>query len=196
MNYDAVKAVVLSKLQDGLSDQLFYHNVEHTLSVMASTQVLITQLGFDESESVIMLTAALFHDTGYLTQYEDNEEVGVSFLQKILPDFSYSPIQIEQVSRIVSDTSLRKTCTSLHSQVVRDADLSYLGSGDYNERAQALRNEFSAYGKSFTDESWLELQIKFLESHQFFTSAAKNLYEVKKNEHLETLIKMKENSYE
>ncbi len=196
MNYQAVKIEVLSKLRGGLSNQLFYHNIEHTLCVMQSTEELTSSMDFNEVEVELMLTAALFHDTGYLYQYDDNEEIGARVAQEILRGFNYTPDQIDQICRIICDTSIKVSCTNLMSEVVRDADLSYLGTSGYVPIAELLREEFSAYGRDFSDEEWLSLQINFLESHQFYTSAAIDLYEENKQLNLKLLIERKEGACE
>lgn len=191
MNYEAVKIEILSKLRRGLSDQLFYHNVNHTLSVIKATAHLSALMNVSKVETDILLTAALFHDTGYLYQYDDNEEIGARLAEKVLPEFSYSPEQIEQVCQIICETSLKVSCSSFLSKLVRDADLSYLGTNGYVETAGTLRKEFLAYGKSLDDERWLDLQIDFLTAHKFYTSAAVSLYGENKQRHLKSLIEKK-----
>jgi hypothetical protein len=57
-----------------------------------------------------------------------------------------------------------------------------------------LYKELEIYGILNNQEDWNRLQLKFLNSHQYFTQSAINLRNNKKNEHLNRIIEIV-NSY-
>ena len=73
----------------------------------------------------------------------------------------------------------------LASEIICDADLDYLGRTDYFIISHKLRLEwimFDGYSEDLT--KWYQAQIDFLENHQYFTDAAKNLREKGKQHNL------------
>ncbi|MGB5189874.1 MAG: hypothetical protein WBN54_07395, partial [Robiginitalea sp.] len=62
----------------------------------------------------------------------------------------------------------------LYEQILSDADLDYLGREDYPQLSEALYQEFLHFGVVENQTDWLDVQIRFLEGHQFQTDWAKN----------------------
>ena len=81
-------------------------------------------------------------------------------------------------------------------QIICDADLDYLGRDDFHQISDTLRRELRDHGKINSDRLWDELQIKFLEAHQYFTKSAIKLRQEKKLKHIEEIKqRLKENNY-
>ena len=57
-------------------------------------------------------------------------------------------------------------------EIICDADLDYLGRDDFEEIADRLRKELREMNKIDSDRKWDEIQIKFLENHNYFTQTA------------------------
>ena len=60
-------------------------------------------------------------------------------------------------------------------QIMADADLDVLGRDDFMFRNNNLRRELAFFGKEFTDTQWFSGQLKFVESHVYFTATARKL---------------------
>ena len=79
----------------------------------------------------ILKTAVLFHDMGYINQYENNETIGVEYARKFLPEYGYFKIQIEKISKLILVTKVPQTPKNKLEKIICDADLDYLGREDF-----------------------------------------------------------------
>ena len=68
--------------------------------------------------------------------------------------------------------------------IICDADLDYLGREDFPIISDYLRQELIHVGKIKTNKEWDELQIKFLSTHQYYTSSSKKTRDLKKQGNL------------
>lgn len=81
-------------------------------------------------------------------------------------------------------------------EIICDADLDYLGRDDFEIIADNLRKELTEMGKIQTRRQWDEIQVKFLNQHQYFTSTAINSRQQKKQENLfEVVARLEANDY-
>jgi hypothetical protein len=70
------------------------------------------------------------------------------------------------------------------ARVLCDADLDYLGRGDFERIGNTLFAEMKTYGVLKNEREWNELQVRFLERHSYFTGTNKEQREPVKQEHL------------
>ncbi|MCX7696474.1 MAG: HD domain-containing protein [Bacteroidales bacterium] len=184
MKFEEVKRYLLNKLHYCLAPDLYYHGVQHTLSVMEAAELYAENEAIFGKERSILLTAALFHDSGYLVRYENNESISVGLCWTVLPEFGYKNEDIQYIVKLIEATSVPQKPFDKLSKILCDADLDYLGRDDYFEMSCNLRKEWDAYGKKLSHDEWFNVQIKFLSSHKYFTHTAHVLREAKKLKHL------------
>ena len=91
-------------------------------------------------EYFILKTAVLFHDMGYIDQYNDNEIFGVKYAEKILPKYNFSKSQIKKISNLISATKVPQNPKNKLEKIICDADLDYLGRVDFLEISDSLKN--------------------------------------------------------
>ncbi len=139
---------------------------------------------------LMLKTAALFHDTGFLIGYDEHELLGIQVTKEILPKFYYSQEQIDTICDLIYATKLPPEPKNKLEEIICDADLDYLGRTDFIPVSQNLFRELYERNKIKTIEAWNKMQIKFIEHHQYFTDTAKELRNVKKNEQLQIIRKM------
>lgn len=180
MQFDRVYNFLIQKLETGLPSYITYHNAQHTKNVLTATEHLATKENITGDELLILKTAALFHDAGFLQNHLEHENLSCQFAKKVLPDFEYSKEQIEKICSLIMATKLPQTPTDHLSQILCDADLFYLGSDDYEANARKLFNEFKKNGTVKTWQEWELLQADFLTSHEYFTATAKKEKQEKK----------------
>ena len=172
MEYDLVKKYVEQKLL-GLSDLLTYHNAWHTLGdVLPSAERLAKALNIKGEKLILLKTAALFHDVGYLEKHKDNELVGASMAVEQLPKYGYSDKQIDVVKQLILATQMPQSPSTLLEEILCDADLDSLGRSDFFELSQNLLTELNCYGVFFEKNEWYKKQKCFLENHSYFTSVS------------------------
>src|SRR6476620_12034244 len=64
--------------------QLTYHNLDHTLGVVKAAKQIADNYQLDDKGLFIVITAAWFHDIGYLKGAEKHEEKGAKMARVFL----------------------------------------------------------------------------------------------------------------
>ncbi len=188
MQFEKAKDFVSELLKTKLPEQLYYHSYDHTFDVLNAAAELARQEGIsDELELTMLLTAALFHDCGFINVYKNHEEEGCMIARHTLPQFGYSSIQIQIICDIIMKTKYGAQPFTRLEKIMCDADLDYLGRDDYDKISKRLYKELKKLGKIKSDEEWQRLQIQFLQSHRYYTKSAQKKREAKKAEVLRRL---------
>jgi len=187
MNYSAVETFVLDYLKSNLPKNIHYHHVFHTQNVIESAERLCKLEKLDNEYTMLIKTAALFHDTGFVKLYEKNEPMGALFAEENLPNFGYSKEQVAFIKDLIlaTDTSLQPK--GLYHKIIRDADLDYIGRADFFSISQLLRQELLEHGKFIRLADWYAQEKDFLENHVYFTDAGYGLRNKGKLNNLEEI---------
>ena len=188
MEYNKLKKDILEKLRQGLSNELFYHRAEHSIQVINDAEIIGKAEGFKEDELVLLKTAALLHDIGFLKRASQNESMGSEMAASILPDYAYDSKQIKLIQGMILATAIPQKPQNLMEEIICDADLAYLGQEDATHHAENLQREMSlVQNLNFNDVEWIDFQLKFLKMHSFFTSYARNHLDPGKQRYIQTL---------
>lgn len=169
MDYRAAKAFIIDKLKRELSADLTYHGLHHTLDVFDVTKELCDIEAVSARETVLLKTAALFHDSGFTINNKEHEMLGCQIAQQELPKFGYSPEEIDQICGMIMATKIPQNPQNHLEAILCDADLDYLGRDDFFSIGATLYEELKAYNVLQNEEAWNRLQVSFLEKHTFFT---------------------------
>jgi predicted metal-dependent HD superfamily phosphohydrolase len=190
MEFKKVEKFILGKLKKELPKNLTYHSLGHIKDVYSAAQSLAKLEDIKGEDLTLLLTAVLFHDSGFLKQQKDHERVGCEYVREYLPEYSYTEEQIEKICGMIMATKIPQTPHNKLEQIICDADLDYLGRDDFFTIGNKLWDELCMYGIINTEVEWNKLQVRFLENHHYFTSSSKSLRKKKKAENL-ALIKSK-----
>ena len=172
----AAAAWVTARLTAGLPARLTYHCPAHTIDdVVPAAGRLATAEGLSSTDRVILLTAAWFHDLGFIVRAEGHEEIGIALAHRELPALGYQPGDLEAVATLIRATRLPQRPESHLAGLLADADLDVLGREDFPDRNDALRRELAAAGRTDDDIAWLDDQISFLADHRYHTATARSL---------------------
>jgi predicted metal-dependent HD superfamily phosphohydrolase len=121
-------------------------------------------------------------------KYKDNEEEAVEYAKKILPNFGCNESDFLVVKECILATKIPQTPKSKLSEIVCDADLDYLGRDDFFYISDKLQNEWINYGLISGDiDEWNQIQINFMENHEYFTKTCKSINEPIKKRNLESI---------
>lgn len=180
----AARTFILAEMRKGLPLDRSYHSLAHTLDVYASTISIAEQEGVTGDDLVILKTAALFHDSGFLTDPDDHEQAGCAYAREHLPRFQYSNAQIERVCGLIMATRIPQRPFDKLSEILCDADLDYLGRPDFHAIGDHLYEELRSHGKLSSRHQWNMLQEEFLSRHTYFTDTCRKYRESGKREHL------------
>jgi predicted metal-dependent HD superfamily phosphohydrolase len=185
--FESIRLHVCEKLK-GLSEQLTYHNLEHTLDVMKQCERIAKAEGIQDQHRIFLLkVAAMYHDTGFLVTYSNHEEAGCNIFLEDSISKEFTEEEKAFVTRLIMATKLPQTPIDIYECIICDADLDYLGRPDFFTIGDGLRKEFLHYGVVKTNEDWELLQIKFLSSHYYHTQTSKKEREGEKKKYLATL---------
>ncbi len=184
MEFTKVKSFILRKLKKELPKNLTYHSAEHIKDVYRSAKILAKLEGVKGEDLILLLTAVLFHDSGFLWQQYEHERVSCEIVTEYLPGFGYSREQIERICGMIMATKIPQTPHNKLEEIICDADLDYLGRDDFFKIGNGLYEELCMYGMLDSEEDWNKLQVRFLEKHDYFTASAKKLRKQKKDEYI------------
>ena len=190
MQFEKVKKFVLGKLRKELPQNLTYHSLGHIKDVYGAAETLAELENVTGEDLTLLLTAVLFHDSGFLVQQKEHERISCELARQYLPAYAYNPEQIERICGMIMATQIPQTPHNKLEKIICDSDLDYLGRDDFFTIGDKLYDELCMYGIISNENEWNKLQVKFLEAHKYFTPAAKKLRKAKKDEHL-ALVKSK-----
>ena len=185
--FTSIKQPILSRLENELDPRLGYHNITHTLDVLEQAEVLAKQENVTDKHDLLLLkTAAVFHDSGFLFVYKGHEEKGCEIASESLRSV-FSEEDIKKVCGMIMATKIPQSPNTLLEQIICDADLDYLGRNDFEPISQTLHKEFIIFKIIPEDIIWDHVQIKFFESHHYFTGTSISKRNDKKLKHLNIL---------
>lgn len=192
MNYldilDQVRAHVAALFHAKKDDKLIYHNLQHTEHVVKAVVKIANHYQLNDQDFFIVSTAAWFHDTGYLTSFEEHEARGADSAKEFLEAKGVEPAVIELVVKCILATKMPQHPVSLLEQIVCDADLFHLGGDSFKERNKLMRKEVEAYfGKHVDKNEWRIKTIALFEAHHYHTDYCQDLLTAKKLLNLQEL---------
>lgn len=185
--FASIQKPILLRLEKELDPKLGYHNISHTLDVLKQAEIIAEKENVkDEHELLLLKTAAVFHDSGFLYLYKNHEEKGCEIATEALKNI-FSEEDIKKVCGMIMATKIPQTPHNLLEQIICDADLDYLGRNDFEPISKNLYKEFITFKIIPEDCIWDHIQISFFESHHYFTGTSVRKRNEKKNEHLNIL---------
>lgn len=190
MQYEEVKVFILQKLQEELPKHLSYHSVAHVKDVLEAATLIARYEKVSEEETILLKTAAVFHDSGFLYGAKEHETRSCEIASAYLPAYAYNSQQVDLICGMIMATRLPQTPKTHLEEILADADLDYLGRDDFFKIGNQLFEELAMFGIITNEDDWNRLQIKFFDSHHYFTETAIKLRQHKKEAHL-AIIKSK-----
>ena len=157
--------------QNEFVSKLKYHGPHHTLDVMEAAERIGRSEGLGEEELMLVKVAALFHDSGFLNKYQNNEPEGAKLAKRELPRYGFTDAQVEIVEGMILATKIPQEPNNHLEEILCDADLDYLGreKEEFDKISTSLAQELIDMKILKSINHWDPIQVKFLEAHQYFT---------------------------
>jgi len=174
-----------SFLSKKLAKNLFYHGPHHTKDVLNAVEKIAFNEKVSPEEFILLRAAVLFHDFGYIDKYLDNETIGVDYARDFLPKYGFNLSQVNKVCELIMATKVPQKPKNNLERIICDADLDYLGREDFISISSDFYKELKEYRMVKSKNHWDEIQIKFLQAHDFFTEFSINMRSINKKKHLE-----------
>jgi len=194
MELEKVKKFILGKLKKELPKNLTYHGTDHVHDVYGSAETLAKMEKVTGEDLTLLLTAALFHDSGFIRQQNGHELVSCEIARQYLPKYDYTPEQIEKICGMIMATKIPQTPHNKLEEIICDADLDYLGRKDFFKVGNGLYEELCMYGIINSESEWNKLQIGFIEKHEYFTKSAIKLRKAQKEQYVAMIREKLKNS--
>jgi hypothetical protein len=182
-----IQEEVLDFMEHRLPNNLYYHNIKHTIDVITEVELIGWAEGVSLENIFLLKLAALFHDSGHTISYKDHEFHSSEIARERLAGYDFTREQIDTVCRIILATKIPPRPNDLLEQIICDSDLDYLGRIDFIPVSNTLYNELKEREMIGSLNDWNKMQIKFISNHQYFTKTARGLREVNKQQQIERL---------
>tara|TARA_Y100000994_G_scaffold222270_1_gene202408 strand:- start:221 stop:826 length:606 start_codon:yes stop_codon:yes gene_type:complete len=152
-----------------LDPKYLYHNLHHTQRVIKSAIKIGSKYELSSNEWKLLLTACLLHDYGFIKSHINHEEIGAKLAESILSEYGYSIEEISSVQSLILITKAIAIPNNDLEAIIRDSDLEYLGSNDFENISEKLKEEWLLCGVVSSDKDFYKIQLDFLINHQFHT---------------------------
>ena len=179
---DTVQEQVKQIFNENAPPENVYHNLSHTTEVVSAVKEIAAAEGVGDDDLEILLIAAWFHDSGYVKTCKGHEEVSVEYVREFLQSIKYPEDKIKEIESLISTTKMPQSPKNHLEEILCDADLHHIGMKGFEEKGDLLRLEYEKRCKEVcTDQKWLEISLKFINQHHFFTRYAKEKFGIQKN---------------
>jgi hypothetical protein len=184
--------------RDELPDGIKYHDANHTLhptkGVVAVANRIAISENISEHDRELLITAAYFHDTGYIREYDKNEPIAARMSGRILKLIGYKPKEVEKVQKMIRSTDLEREPKTLVEKILCDADLDNFGREDFFKLDGKLREGRRIRGLDVSDDAkWYRSTLEIIKKHQYYTESQKKLREKGKQKNIKLLLNKLEN---
>jgi HD superfamily phosphodiesterase len=195
--YKKVEAYVTELFERTPQPKLCYHNFAHTQRVVNRTKEIADHYNLIESDLVVLMVAAWFHDTGYLfdevaMHEEKSAQVMRDFLKEYLPDNDV----IHNIEECIMATKANAKPVNLLQQILVDADTYNFGTKEIDTTNKQVYDEYVSRNGYMSKKEWNRQTVKMLENHHYYTSYCKELLMDKKKKNIKKLKKSIEEDQE
>ncbi|MBV2247363.1 MAG: HD domain-containing protein [Lentimicrobium sp.] len=182
------EAFVSKLLRENTPPYLGYHNLDHTREVVENAKRIAKHENFTPDETNILLTAAWFHDTGYVKTYSGHEQESIAIATGFLKKKKVDEAIIEVIANCIKATIYTQKPVSKIEKALRDADFMHLGKENYFEYAELIRREWNDAGVRIIKKGEFEEEsVQMFHDHMFYTDYGRRELTGIKEKNLEIL---------
>lgn len=188
----AAETYVSRFFRERISPKFAYHDFQHTQYVVSAANQIAEGYDLSNEDRETIQLACWFHDLGYDEGQEGHEVRSCQYARTYLEGQGCSPESIVKIEHCIMATKLPQSPQNLMEQIVCDADLSHLGHQTYWDRCGRVRQELAqTRGLIMSDQEWVDFELEFMSAHQYHTEMAHELFNDRKQKHIEQLFKQK-----
>jgi uncharacterized protein len=170
-------------------EDMYYHQYDHTLDVLERATYLSEKEWLSKDDIEMMQLAALFHDTGFIIQYDHNEPIGAKFASNFLKTFLYPGDKIKVIERIILATDPQYIePKDIYEEIIKDADIDNLWREDFFEKWSKVKTEVEILKNiKIKDPDWHHAMLDVLYKNKFYTKTQIDERQKKKDENIALL---------
>jgi len=189
-----VDGYIRDLFREELPNGIKYHDANHTLhptkGVVAAANRIALSENISGRDRELLITAAYFHDTGYIRQYGKNEPIAARMAGRLLKLMGYKPGEIKKIQKMILATDLECKPQTHIEKILCDADLDHFGRKDFVKLDGKLREGRRIRGLDVSDDAkWYKGTLGVLENHQYYTESQKKCRDKKKQKNWLSVIK-------
>ena len=177
-----------------IRDNLRYHDILHTEYVADQSERIGKSSGLSKEELDIVIVAAWFHDSGFVSRSDGHEEESQNIAREFLSSRKLSEEFINQVLVCIEATKMPQNAgDNLLAQIVCDADMAYLSEDFYLERTALLRKEWNhELETKLSKKTYYKETVELFNNHRYYTEYADKEYSPGKAKNFELLHKLRD----
>ncbi len=156
------------------SETLYFHNIDYTKDILkAIARLVVPSENISQIELLLLKTAALFQNMGYVTKYQNPEKEAVKTVRRVLPPYGYNQDHRDRISNMIMATEIPQKPKTKSQKILCDAGSDYLRRVDFLAKTELLRLERVKHGAKINPREWHEQRLKILEEHEYFIQFAR-----------------------
>lgn len=179
-----LEELVLSKLEDELHKNLYFHNFEYIRHLYEYSGLLAKAANLDLEETLLIRTSALLLNVGFTGGYENQENRSAEYARNILQEYNYSDKQIIVISNLILSTKWPPEPGNMLEMVLYDTKMEFIGRTDFIRLYKLLFLEQNQYLKTIDVLEFKRKQLEIIHQYVFFTESARRLREISLEEQL------------
>jgi len=154
----------------------YYHQYNHALDVMDRSIYLWKKEWLNKEEIEMLAIASMFHDTGFIIQYNDNEIFWAQIADNYLKTIIYPKEKVKIIRNLIMATSPKyKDTKNILEDIIKDADMDNLWRDDFFDKTNEIKKELEAIKKiKIKEPDWHHASLDLLYEHKFLTNTEKN----------------------
>ncbi len=173
--------------RDKIPNAYKFHDFTYLNAVLEQVKKMAEGLNLASTETDILLAANWFRYSGMATQYENYEHESANLAAIYLKDQNWESSNIDQVKKIILNSTGADRPTDLLEEITQDAGSTYLGKSKFFDQISFLKIELeNIHNKKIGDKKWNDIIYKKLSNSHFYTAYANNKYQNRIAAHITT----------
>ena len=175
-----------------IHESLKYHDIVHTEYVAGQAERIGLSSGLGQEDLQVVIVAAWFHDSGFVSRSDGHEEESQNIARKFLISKEKPEEFIEKVLTCIEATKMpQNPGDNLLAQVVCDADMAYLSEDFYMGRTTLLRKEWNHESETkVSKKSYYQETVELFNNHKYYTEYGENEFSPGKAKNFKSLHKL------
>ncbi len=175
-------ALYVKKYYDNeFSGDFTFHNYDRAVTIVRNCMTLGVQMNVNKEEIKTLHLAAWFLETGYSKDYWNYESSSVAIANSFLEEKAVDDDIKKAIEELILSVRTPGQPVTLAAQILCDVRMYHLAEKDFLNNIENLRKEqLAVCKKEYSDKEWLAENLNVASNHFYFTLAARELFEKKK----------------
>ncbi|MBA4139176.1 MAG: HD domain-containing protein [Segetibacter sp.] len=189
--YKKVEHHAVDLFNKNTDETLVFHNLRHTKTVVSRTKEIAGHYDISERDTLVLYTAAWFHDTGHLFSKPVGHEVkSADIMRSFMEDNAEDKSVIGDIEQCIMATKAPRNPATLLHEIICDADTYHLGTKEFKETNKLVFRELELKNNGRLNRYQANKDaVALMEEHRFYTSYCKERLEEQKQKNIKKLKK-------